>query len=99
MLAVLDGSCQLPSKEEMDADTEADFQKRLSEGLPKRHAHTMGNRQWAYNDEIAQMAGCQHIPKVVKNLYDAVHDTRAVNLLGYKKGKFKLIDGENFVTA
>ena len=99
VLAVLDGSCQLPSKEEMDADTEADFQKRLSEGLPKRHAHTMGNRQWAYNDEIAQMAGCQYIPKVVKNLYDAVHDTRAVNLLGYKKGNFKLIDGENFVTA
>ena len=94
VLAVLEGSCQLPSKEEMDADTEADFQKRLSEGLPRRHAHTMAGRQWAYNDEIARMAGCECIQNVVKNLYDAVHEIRAVNLVGYKQKNFELIDGE-----
>lgn len=83
----------------MDADTEADFQKRLSEGLPRRHAHTMAGRQWAYNDEIARMAGCECIQNVVKNLYDAVHEIRAVNLVGYKQKNFELIDGEKFVPA
>ena len=99
VLAVLDGSHRLPPKEAMDADTEADFEKRLSEGLPRRHAHTMGTRQWAYNDEIAHMAGCQLIQKAVKNLYDAVHETRVVNLVGYKQKNFELIDEEKFRPA
>ncbi|KAK7114066.1 hypothetical protein V1264_000192 [Littorina saxatilis] len=92
VLAALDGSFQLPSKEEMDADTEADYQKRLSEGLPKRHAHTMGNRQWAYNDEIARLAGCELIQKSVKNLYDAVHETRVKNLVGYKRVNYEMVN-------
>ena len=80
----------------MDADTEADFQKRLSLGLPKRYAHTMANRQWEYNEEIARMAGCDLVPKGVKNLYDAVHETRVKNLIGYKKLNYEMIDSELF---
>nr|KAG5712163.1 hypothetical protein BaRGS_014513 [Batillaria attramentaria] len=96
-LGVLDGTVQLPSKEEMDADTEADLQKRLAEGLPRRYAHTMGNRQWAYNDEIASLAGIPQIPRAVQNLYDAIHLNRVKDLVNYKKNNYMLLDEENFV--
>lgn len=94
VLAVLEGACKLPTREEMDVDTAADLKRRLAEGLPYRHAHTMGPRQWVYNDEIARLAGCPVIPKHVQTLYDKVHETRAVNLVGYKAINFQLVDGE-----
>ncbi|XP_076470292.1 uncharacterized protein LOC143300470 [Babylonia areolata] len=96
VLATLDGSCRLPSREEMDADAEADFQKRLSEGLPKRYAHLMAVRQWDYNDVIAHMAGCRPIKRGVQSLYDAVHEVRVKNLMDYKKVNYEMIDEEHF---
>ena len=84
----------MPTQKEMEADTQTDFERRLAEGLPVRHAHTMGGRQWQYNDEIADLAGCQRIPRHVRELYDQVHTTRAVNLTGYKKINFQLVDGQ-----
>lgn len=97
VLKILDGSLNLPSKEEMDADTEAEFQMRLAEGLPRRFAHTMGDRQWAYNDEIARMVGCAPIPKAVQNLYNEIHSIRRKNLVGYKENNYQLVDEENFL--
>ena len=47
-IAILDGSLKLPSKDEMDADTERDYQQRLMEGLPHRYAHYMGKRYTKY---------------------------------------------------
>ncbi|KAL8590520.1 hypothetical protein ACOMHN_010956 [Nucella lapillus] len=96
ILATLDGSCKLPSKAEMDADTEADYQNRLSQGLPKRYAHLMATRQWEYNDDIAQMAGCQPIKKVIQTLYDAVHATRVKNLVGYKRVNYEMLDEDHY---
>lgn len=79
----------------MDADTQKDFEKRLSSGLPPRHAHTMGYLQWDYNDEIAKLAKCPCIPRGVRRLYDAVHLERATNLIGYKNKNYKMVDDVN----
>jgi len=91
-MSILDGSLVLPSKDEMDADTEADYQRRLAEGLPHRYAHYMGNRQWEYSDEVASMAGCEPISKAVRTLFDSIHATRVKNLMGYKKNNYSLAD-------
>jgi len=91
-LSVLDGSMALPSRAEMDADTERDYQQRLSEGLPHRYAHYMGKKQWDYSDQIASMAGCKPISKAVRTLFDSIHATRVKNLMEYKKINYSLAD-------
>lgn len=90
-LATLDGSLVLPTQEEMDADTQADYEWRLSQGMPHRYAHLMGPLQWPYNDELTAMAKLNSIPKVVQNLYDFVHETRVKNLVGYKSKNYELL--------
>ncbi|KAL3853381.1 hypothetical protein ACJMK2_016927 [Sinanodonta woodiana] len=96
VLSVLDGSTVLPSQEEMDRDTERDYQTRLEEGLPPRHAHTMGPRQWKYNDDLSCMAKFEPIPKVVQQLYDYVHDERNNYLSIYKEVDYELVDDTIF---
>ncbi|XP_033127746.1 flavin-containing monooxygenase FMO GS-OX-like 4 isoform X2 [Anneissia japonica] len=96
VIASLTGSMQLPSKEQMELDIEKDYQKRLAEGLPNRHAHAMGPRQWQYNDDLCHLAHIQTVPDVVRKLYDAVHDERTWNVANYKKNNYKLIDDNTF---
>ncbi|KAK6185960.1 hypothetical protein SNE40_008086 [Patella caerulea] len=97
-LASLDGSFTLPSKEEMDKDTEKDLELRLSQGLPLRHAHTMATRQWEYNNQLAKMANLEPIPPGVQVLYDMVHEKRVKNLPGYKKINYRMTGPESFET-
>jgi len=93
VIASLDGRCPVPSKQDMAKDIEADFEKRMKEGLPVRHAHTMGSRQWAYNDMLAEMGHFEPIPTAVRNLYDEIHRVRVLDLPGYKKKRY-IITGE-----
>ncbi|WAR13436.1 GSXL3-like protein [Mya arenaria] len=96
VLSMLDGSMPLPNQTEMERDTEKDFQARLAEGLPTRHAHSMGPRQWAYNDMLAHMGGFEVIPPAVQNLYDEVHRVRVTNLPGYKRKQYRLTGEDSF---
>lgn len=96
VLCSLDGTLPLPSTVEMEADIRRDFEKRLSEGLPVRYAHTMGPRQWAYNDMLAEMGKFEPIAKVVQILYNDVHDERARNLPDYKNKEYRLTGDETF---
>lgn len=97
VLTLLDGSQKLPSTEDMMKDIENDFRARLEEGLPKRHAHTMGPRQWAYNDSLAEMGKFTPIPKAVQILYDEVHRMRVKDLPAYKEKEYKLTDRKSVV--
>lgn len=96
VLATLDGTCPLPSAADMEADIERDFRQRLAEGLPPRYAHTMGPRQWAYNDMLADMGNFQPIPKAVQNLYDEVHRIRVLDLPNYKNRRYRITGEECF---
>ena len=57
----------------------------------------MGKLQWAYNDDLAELAGFECIPRVVQKLYDFVHEYRVQELPYYKKREFRLVDGNEFV--
>lgn len=96
VLSTLDGTLMLPSTEEMEMDIQKDFEQRLSQGLPKRYAHSLGPRQWAYNDSLADMGKFEPIPKAVEILYDAVHCERVMDLPNYKKKQYRITGEETF---
>lgn len=79
---ILAGDVKLPSKENMLADSEADFQSRLKEGKPPSFAHYMGDidRQFRYNEELAKMGGFDPLPPVLEMMWDDVMDERYMNL-------------------
>ena len=83
-LSTLDGAFHLPNKEEMDLDTDRDFQQRLHLGYPVRHAHLMAERQFAYNEELAKLGNFKGIPKHVERLNNFVTNSRKYNLQTYK---------------
>ncbi len=96
VLATQDGRFELPSKQDMRLDAHRDFVKRHEAGLPDRHAHHMGPRQWEYNDDLADLAHFPRIPEVVRKLYDYVHAYRVSDLPGYKKRNFEIVGPEEF---
>ena len=95
-LAALDGSMVLPNRDEMEADIERDYQWRLSQGMPPRHAHHMGDLQWGYNNMLAELGGFEPIATVVNRLYDHIHGIRRRRLADYKKINFHFTGTDSF---
>ncbi|XP_056016359.1 dimethylaniline monooxygenase [N-oxide-forming] 2-like [Ostrea edulis] len=79
---ILAGKVKLPSKKEMLADSEADFQARLKEGKPPSFAHYMGDkdRQFRYNEQLAKLGGFDPLPPVLEMLWHDALDERYMNL-------------------
>lgn len=96
-MRTLDGSITLPSKEEMDEETERDFQKRLAMDMPPTYAHQMGSMQWDYFAELADCLGVKRLPPVVRMVYDYVADRRKEDMMHYKTESYALLDHGNFV--
>jgi hypothetical protein len=49
----------------------------------------MGDTQWSYNRELAQMASIDGIPSNVERLYNDVTDRRKLHLTSYKQDFFE----------
>lgn len=95
-MRTLDGSVTLPSKEEMDEETERDFQKRLAMDMPPSYAHSMGSLQWDYFAELADCLGLKRLPPVVRMVYDYVADRRKEDVMHYKTESYTLLGHGNF---
>ena len=96
VLAALEGSMTLPSREEMEEDEEKDYRERLNEGLPHRYAHFLGVKQWDYNDDLLRLAGVERHKPVVGELYEDVAYHRKTDVCNYKNMNFKLLDDEKY---
>ncbi|XP_043266309.1 flavin-containing monooxygenase FMO GS-OX-like 7 [Colletes gigas] len=83
-LALLEKRANLPSRSTMLEDSKLQATK-------KRHAHKLIDKQWEYNNSLADAGGFDRLPKLYKLGYDAWTSQRKINLLRYKKAKF-LID-------
>ncbi|CAL1541028.1 unnamed protein product [Lymnaea stagnalis] len=90
--SILDGTCILPSKEEMDKHIDEDYRARLQEGLPHRYAHTMGDRQFTYINELADLAKTNRIPDFYSQLYHLTSAMKQKNLMEYKNANFVVDD-------
>ncbi|XP_005103654.1 flavin-containing monooxygenase FMO GS-OX-like 4 [Aplysia californica] len=86
--AVLTGVVTLPNEESMNEDTERDYRQRRAQGLPHRHAHDMGPRQFEYNHQLADSACGRRVPVLTELMYNKTHNMRKQDLVGYKKVNF-----------
>ncbi|CAK9794707.1 Flavin-containing monooxygenase FMO GS-OX-like 2 [Anthophora plagiata] len=84
-LALLDGRASLPARSIVLEDAKLKTSK-------KRHAHKLMDKQWAYNDSLANEGDFDRLPKFYKLGYDAWSALRKVNLLNYKKARFVVSD-------
>ena len=96
-LATLDGSFALPSKDEMDADTRADYERRLESGMPHRYAHRMGKALLReYHTDLSKTSGIPPIPPVLFNIFEYVVDNLLGDYMNYKNISIQIIDDEKF---
>ncbi|XP_047480710.1 flavin-containing monooxygenase FMO GS-OX5-like isoform X4 [Penaeus chinensis] len=89
-LKTVTGAYALPSKEEMNEFVQKDFEGHCNFGQPSKHFHKMGNIQWPYNDQLAQMSGIAPLPPVVSELYKAVSHSRRSMLMSYKTASYRI---------
>lgn len=63
----------------------------------KRHAHKLMNKQWEYNDSLADAGGFDRLPKFYKLGYEIWTSQRKANLSNYKKARFVISKDERSV--
>ncbi|XP_014288955.1 senecionine N-oxygenase [Halyomorpha halys] len=96
-LNILLGESKIPSKEEMQADLEADIQQRNSEGQRKKDYHKLSKvRTQQYMDDLAKLGNLEPVEPVMFKLF---HDAffRAIrDFKGFRKYLYKIVDKENY---
>ncbi|CAL7938279.1 unnamed protein product [Xylocopa violacea] len=88
-LALLEGRISLPSQSIMLEDSKL-------KTLKKRHAHRLMDKQWEYNNSLADAGDFDRLPKFYQLGYEAWLALKKTNLLNYKKARFMVSkDGES----
>lgn len=91
VLAVLRGSYRLPSAVAMEADAWAQMDQYLRAGGSARHFLRLSARQWGYLEELAQLAGCPPLPPAIREIFEAVRESRAYNVNIYRGTNYRLL--------
>ncbi|XP_049788398.1 uncharacterized protein LOC126191537 [Schistocerca cancellata] len=96
-LSLLDGGWQLPSREQMLRDTEAEAAERAAAGLCGRQFHMMGERQGRFYRELAAVGRVAPLPPVLAALHDESSRRFLEDLPGYRRDVYRLLDDHNYV--
>ncbi|XP_017090330.2 senecionine N-oxygenase [Drosophila bipectinata] len=97
ILSYYKGSNVLPSKEEMQKDTQEKMEKLWSAGYRRRHAHMLGPKQIDYFTDLANTAGIKNLKPVMTKLHNESSKCFNENLLYFREDNFKLLNDEDFV--
>ncbi|EDV36272.1 uncharacterized protein Dana_GF12882, isoform B [Drosophila ananassae] len=97
ILSYYKGSNVLPSKEEMQKDTQEKMEKIWSEGCRRRHAHMLGPKQIDYFNDLANTAGIKNLKPVMTKLHNESSKCFNDNLLHFREDNFKILNDEAFV--
>lgn len=66
----------------------------------KRHAHKLQDKQWEYNDSVADAGGFERLPRFYKHVFEKWSTLRVTNLLRYRSAKLVIsADGESIQLA
>ncbi|CRK97654.1 CLUMA_CG011039, isoform A [Clunio marinus] len=97
-LTFMTGRKELPSKIKMLEDTERDIAMRKTYGLVNKKAHFMGtDLQKIYFDDLATIADLVPILTVINKLFTRGIHEFIHNTTNFRKGKYKIVDEENFI--
>ncbi|XP_047118134.1 flavin-containing monooxygenase FMO GS-OX5 isoform X1 [Schistocerca piceifrons] len=96
-LSLLDGGWQLPSREQMLRDTEAEAAERAAAGLCGRQFHMMGERQGRFYRELAAVGRVAPLPPVLAKLHDESSRRFLEDLPGYRRDVYRLLDDHSYV--
>ncbi|KAH8402270.1 hypothetical protein KR009_010889, partial [Drosophila setifemur] len=97
IMSYYNGTNKLPSKKEMQNDTQERMEKLWNEGYRKRHAHMLGPEQINYFSDLAKTAGVKNIKPVMTKLHNESSKCFNENLLHFRDDNFKILDDETFV--
>ena len=92
LLSVWLGTTKLPSKQEMDRESEERFQRLLKLGLSKRKVHYLGSDQWDYANELASIGGFTPYDPVIEDLYEENGEERLRDLVHYREVNYEIVD-------
>lgn len=90
-LAVLGGSCLLPSVVEMEADAQKELHQYLQDGNAARHFLRLDAQQWSYAEELAHTAGFPSLPPAIREIFEAVRASRANNVSTFRGTNYRLL--------
>lgn len=88
---------QLPAKDEMLLDYTNEMSQRWDKGFKKHQAHSMGENQNEYYDELAAAADLQALPPVISKLHNFSSLRFLDDLINFRKDVFRILDDEIFV--
>ena len=91
ILSVWTGNKRLPSTTEMCRDSDEDYRKRLERGMAPYYAHKLGQMQWEFQKELAELAGVEPYPPVLQMMYEERAKTRIEDLPGYKNYNYAIV--------
>ncbi|XP_014679348.1 PREDICTED: flavin-containing monooxygenase FMO GS-OX-like 2 isoform X1 [Priapulus caudatus] len=87
-LMILDGSLALPSEQDINKETEADYRDRLASGQKPRHAHKYAfPPRWSYTvycDEIATFAKIDNVMQPKYRSFEVVIAAMLKNMMTYR---------------
>jgi hypothetical protein len=85
--SVLAGRAQLPPPGAMAREAAEEREAAEARGVPAHHSHTLGQRQWAYFDALADAVGVprhEAVPPYVRELYEQTAAARVANPDSYR---------------
>ncbi len=90
--AVTAGTTTLPDRTERERVAQSRTSTLRSAGVARRHFLTQGNKQFAYNDMLAERFGIDPITPNFELLHRAVEEARAQDVKGYRFATLPWLD-------
>ena len=96
-LATLDGRVVLPSQEDMDADTRADYERRLEMGMHHQQSHFMFPKLFReYEEDITALAHLPPLPPVLFDIFADTFNRFSADFPNYREVNIAIIDDQTF---
>lgn len=96
-IALWSDETKMPTKEQMQEDTDEEMAARWARGYTKRQAHMMGPDQEKYYKELADCADLLPLKPVITRLHNATRRHYLDELTTFRTKVYKIVDDENFI--
>ncbi|XP_034830912.1 senecionine N-oxygenase isoform X1 [Maniola hyperantus] len=92
----MNGTFELPTREEMTAHLEEEKRDRAARGFTKRQTHMMGPDQEKYYASLATEASTDNLPSVITKIREESTIRFLHNLQSYRQDVYKIIDDHTY---